>query len=172
MNQGGFYEGANLASIWKLPLIYFCENNQYALSTPLTDNTTVVDLAERASGLGLPGVRVDGNDVLAVYEAVEVATKRARAGEGPSLINAVTYRWEGHTIGDPQIYRAREEVDEWKKRDPIVRFTTYLLGQGVLTDEQARQVEDSARQAVEEAVEYAKMAPEPSLECLYDGVYV
>ena len=172
MNQGGFYEGANLASIWKLPLIYFCENNQYALSTPLTNNTTVVDLAERASGLGLPGVRVDGNDVLAVYEAVEVATKRARAGEGPSLINAVTYRWEGHTIGDPQIYRTREEVDEWKKRDPIVRFTTYLLGQGVLTDEQARQVEDSARQAVEEAVEYAKMAPEPSLECLYDGVYV
>ncbi len=172
MNQGGFYEGANLASVWKLPLIYFCENNQYALSTPLTNNTTVVDLAERASGLGLPGVRVDGNDVLAVYEAVEAATKRARAGEGPSLINAVTYRWEGHTIGDPQIYRTREEVDEWKKRDPIVRFTTYLLDQGVLTDEQARQVEDSARQAVEEAVEYAKMAPEPSLECLYDGVYV
>jgi len=172
MNQGGFYEGANLASVWKLPLIYFCENNQYALSTPLTNNTTVIDLAERASGLGLPGVRVDGNDVLAVYEAVEAATKRARAGEGPSLINAVTYRWEGHTIGDPQIYRTREEVDEWKKRDPIVRFTTYLLDQGVLTDEQARQVEDSARQAVEEAVEYAKMAPEPSLECLYDGVYV
>ena len=172
MNQGGFYEGANLASVWKLPLIYFCENNQYALSTPLANNTAVIDLAERAAGLGLPGVRVDGNDVLAVYEAVEAATRRARAGDGPSLINAVTYRWEGHTIGDAQIYRTREEVEAWKKREPIVRFEEYLLGQGVLTEKRAREIEDGARQAVEEAVEYAKSAAEPSLESLHDGVYV
>ena len=100
MNQGGFYEGANLAAVWKLPLIYFCENNQYALSTPLSQDAAVTDLSERAAGLGFPGVRVDGNDVLAVYEVVTAAAERARAGEGPTLINAVTYRWEGHVIGE------------------------------------------------------------------------
>jgi len=172
INQGGFYEGANLASVWKLPLIYFCENNQYALSTPLAQNATVTDLAERAAGLGFPGVSVDGNDVLAVYEAVTAAAARARAGEGPTLINAVTYRWEGHVIGDPQPYRTREEVEEWKKKDPIARFERELIGRGVLTEDTARQIEDKARLSLEDAVEFSRTASEPTLECLYDGVYV
>jgi TPP-dependent pyruvate/acetoin dehydrogenase alpha subunit len=172
LNQGGFYEGANLASIWKLPLIYFCENNQYALSTPLVEHSAVIDLSERASGLGFPGVRVDGNDVLAVYETVKAAVDRARAGEGPTLINAITYRWEGHTMSDAQPYRTREEVETWKKKDPIARFETELVERGVLTGEQARQIEDEARGDVAEAVEYAKMSPEPALETLHDGVYV
>lgn len=172
INQGGFYEGANLASIWKLPLIYFCENNQYALSTPLAQNVAVTDLAERAAGLGFPGVSVDGNDVLAVYEAVKAAARRARAGEGPTLINAVTYRWEGHVIGDAQPYRSRDEVEEWKKKDPIARFERELIARGVLTETQARQIEDRARLDVDDAVEFARSASEPTVECLYDGVYV
>ncbi len=172
INQGGFYEGANLASIWKLPLIYFCENNQYALSTPLAQNVAVTDLAERAAGLGFPGVSVDGNDVLAVYEAVKAAARRARAGEGPTLINAVTYRWEGHVIGDAQPYRTRDEVEEWKKKDPIARFERELIARGALTEAQARQIEDKARLDVEDAVEFARSASEPTVECLYDGVYV
>ena len=172
INQGGFYEGANLASIWKLPLIYFCENNQYALSTPLAQNAAVTDLAERAAGLGFPGMSIDGNDVLAVYEAVKAAAERARAGEGPTLINAVTYRWEGHVIGDAQPYRTRDEVDEWKKKDPIARFERELIGRGVLTEAKARQIEDKARLAIEDAVEYARTASDPALECLCDGVCV
>jgi TPP-dependent pyruvate/acetoin dehydrogenase alpha subunit len=171
MNQGGFYEGANLASIWKLPLIYFCENNQYALSTPIARNSAVLDLSERAAGLGFPGVRVDGNDVLAVHEVVQAAAGRARSGEGPTLINAVTYRWEGHTMSDPQAYRTREEVDAWKKQDPIARFEKELLERGVLTEAQARQTEQEARREVAEAVEFAKSAPEPALSSLRDGVY-
>jgi len=171
MNQGGFYEGANLASVWKLPLIYFCENNQYALSTPLHQDVAVIDLAERASGMGFPGVTIDGNDVLAVNETVTQAAARARAGEGPTLINAVTYRWEGHVIGDAQPYRTKEEVDEWKKKDPIARFEKYLIGQGLLTEAQARQLEDGVSRELDEAVEYAKNAPEPAAECLYDGLY-
>jgi len=172
INPGGFYEGANLASIWKLPLIYFCENNQYALSTPLAQNAAVTDLAERAAGLGFPGMSIDGNDVLAVYEAVKAAAERARAGEGPTLINAVTYRWEGHVIGDAQPYRTRDEVDEWKKKDPIARFERELIKRGVLKEDEARQIEDKARLAIEDAVEYARTASDPALECLYDGLYV
>jgi TPP-dependent pyruvate/acetoin dehydrogenase alpha subunit len=172
MNQGGFYEGANLAAIWKLPLIYFCENNQYALSTPLTQDVVVTDLSERAASLGFPGVRIDGNDILAVYEAVQAAAERARAGEGPTLINAVTYRWEGHVIGDAQPYRTREEVEQWKKKDPIARFEKELIARGILTEDRARQIEEGARADVDEAVEYARSAPEPALECLYDGLYV
>jgi len=132
----------------------------------------VTDLAERAAGLGFPGVSVDGNDVLAVYEAVKAATARARAGEGPTLINAITYRWEGHVIGDAQPYRSREEVEEWKKKDPIARFERELMGRGVLTEAQARQIEDKARLDIADAVEYARTAPDPALESLYDGVYV
>jgi TPP-dependent pyruvate/acetoin dehydrogenase alpha subunit len=172
INQGGFYEGGNLAALWKLPLIYLCENNQYALSTPVTQDVAIRDLAERASGLGFPGVTVDGNDVLAVYETVKAAVNRARAGEGPTLINAVTYRWEGHTIGDPQVYRSREEVNEWKKKEPIGRFERWLGEQGILSEEGARSIEEKARKVVEEAVEYAKAAHEPTVDCLYEGLYV
>jgi TPP-dependent pyruvate/acetoin dehydrogenase alpha subunit len=173
MNQGGFYEGGNLAAIWKLPLVYFCENNQYALSTPLSYDCAITDLAERAAGLGFPGVTIDGNDVLAVYETVAAAAKRARAGDGPTLINAVTYRWEGHTLGDAQSYRTRQEVDEWKKKDPIARFEKALLERGALKSEaEARQIEDQARRDVEEAVEYAKASPEPSVDSLHEGLYV
>jgi pyruvate dehydrogenase E1 component alpha subunit len=108
---------------------------------------------------------------MAVYETVIQAAARARAGEGPTLINAVTYRWEGHVIGDAQPYRTREEVDEWKKKDPIARFERYLVNRGLLTQEQARQVEDKARRDLDEAVEYAKSAPQPAMECLFDGLY-
>jgi len=172
LSQGGFYEGGNMAAIWKLPVIYMVENNQYALSTPVCYDIAITDLAERAASLGFPGVTIDGNDVVAVYETVKAAVDRARAGDGPTLINAITYRWEGHVIGDAQPYRTREEVEEWKKKDPIARFERWLVENGILTAEQCHQVEDSARKEVEEAVEYAKAAPEPSLETLYDGLYV
>lgn len=172
INQGPFHESANLAAIWKLPLVFVCENNVYALSTRVNEAVAIPDLAQRAVAYGFPGISVDGDDVLAVYEAAQEAVERARTGQGPSLIVARTYRWEGHMIGDPQLYRSKEEVEEHKKRGPIVRFRAKLLEMGILSEEEATAIREEARTEMREAVEYAMASPEPALDELWRDVYV
>ena len=171
INQGAFHENANLASIWKLPVIYFCENNQYAMSTSVTQATSSTDIAERAVSYNMPGVNVDGMDALAVFEATERAVGRARAGDGPTLIASTTYRFEGHNIGDAQPYRAKSEVEEWKKRDCIDRFRDYLVDEGIANLADTEMIQKSVEARIEEAVEFARQSPEPDLASLEEDIY-
>jgi TPP-dependent pyruvate/acetoin dehydrogenase alpha subunit len=170
-NQGALHENANLAAIWKLPVIYFCENNQYAMSMNVARATAVPDIASRAAAYGMPGANVDGMDVLAVFEAVSKAAERGRAGEGPSLIVATTYRFEGHNIGDPQPYRTKDEVEQWRRRDAIERFRQYLVNEGVATREDTEKIEEVVDQKIEDAIEFARQSPEPDLSNLEEDVY-
>ena len=136
-NQGTFHESINLAAVWKLPVIYVCENNQFGMTVPTWQSTSVENIADRAAGYGIPGEVVDGNDVVAVYEAFARAKERALKGEGPTLLECKTYRWRGHWTGDPEPYRTREEVEEWKeKRDPIKLFRAYLTRHKLATKQE------------------------------------
>jgi len=170
-NQTTFHEGINLASAWKLPVIFICENNQYGISLHQSKHQNINDVADRAAAYGIPGVVVDGNDVMAVYEAVGEAVKRARAGEGPTLIECKTYRWRGHFEGDPQVYRSQEEIEEWKAKDPIPRFEALLAEMGVLTAEEAEAIKKEVAAEVEAAVEFAEKSPEPAPEAALEDLY-
>lgn len=170
-NQGTFHEGVNLASIWKLPVIFVVENNMYGISLPQTRSMRVQDIADRARAYDIPGFVVDGNDVIAVYEAAGEAIQRARAGEGPALIECKTYRYRGHFEGDPMIYRTREEEEMWKAKDPIPRFEAKLMEMGVLTEAQAREINERILAEVEEAVRFAEESPWPAPEEVLEDVY-
>lgn len=170
-NQGIFHESINLASIWKLPVIYLCENNLYGLTGPAREMLPVKDVAVRAKSYNIPGETIDGNDVIAVYEAVSKAVERARKGEGPTLIEAKTYRWKGHYVGDPCVYIPEGELEEWKKKCPIKRFAEVLLKDKEATQKELDEIEDSVKKMLEEAVEYAKNSPEPELNTLYEDLY-
>lgn len=170
-NLGIFHESLNLAAIWKLPVVFVCENNQYAMSMSVEKAFPIENIADRAAAYAMPGTVVDGNDVLAVHEAVAQAVDRARLGEGPSLIECKTYRWKGHSKSDQERYRTREEVTAWKKKDPIPRFEAHLIEQGVLTAEQAEKIAKEARALIEEAVAFAESSPEPRVEEISEGVY-
>ena len=170
-NLGSFHESLNMAAIWKLPVVYVCENNQYAMSFPVTKAFAIERISDRAAAYGIPGVTVDGNDLLAVYEAVSRAVSRARAGEGPSLVENVTYRWRGHSKSDANRYRTREEIETWKGKCPIKRFRMRLIEEGELTEEQAAQIEQEAYAAIEAAVQFAEASPEPDLATIEEGVY-
>jgi len=136
-NLGTFNESLNMAAIWTLPVVYVCENNQYAMSFSVKKAFAIERISDRAAGYGMPGVTVDGNDLMAVYEAVSEAVKRARKGKGPSLIENVTYRWRGHSKSDVNRYRTKEEIEAWKQKCPIQRFRARLIEEGVLTEEKA-----------------------------------
>ena len=170
-NMGIFHESLNLAAIWKLPVVFVCENNQYAMSMPVARAFPIENIADRAAAYALPGKVVDGNDVLAVYAAVAEAVDRARAGAGPSLIECKTYRWKGHSKSDQERYRTREEVAAWKKKDPIARFEAYLLQEGLLNEEQRQAIAKEAQERIEEAVAFAESSPEPRVEEISEGVY-
>ncbi|MBC7263514.1 MAG: pyruvate dehydrogenase (acetyl-transferring) E1 component subunit alpha [Chloroflexi bacterium] len=170
-NLGIFHEGLNLAAIWQLPVVFVCENNQYGMSMPVQKSMPVKDVAERAASYAMPGVVVDGNDVLQVYEAVSEAVQRAREGKGPSLIECKTYRWKGHSKSDQERYRTREEVEAWKKKDPIARFQKWLLEKGIATEEEIEAISARARQIIEDAVAFAETSPEPSPDTIMEGVY-
>ncbi|HIQ05390.1 MAG TPA: pyruvate dehydrogenase (acetyl-transferring) E1 component subunit alpha, partial [Anaerolineae bacterium] len=170
-NLGPFHESLNMAAIWKLPVVYVCENNQYAMSFSVKKAFAIERISDRAAAYGMPGVTVDGNDLLAVYEAVSQAVGRARAGEGPSLIENVTYRWRGHSKSDANRYRTREEIETWKQKCPIRRFRSQLIEEGVLTEEEANQIEREAYAVIEAAVAFAEASPEPALETIEEGVY-
>lgn len=171
-NEGAFHESMNMASIWNLPVIYLCENNQYAMSMPYQKAFNIEKISERAAAYGIPGVTVDGNDVLAVYQAVSEAAARARRGEGPSLIESVTYRYKGHSKSDKQAYRTREEVRDWQEnRDPITRFTTLLVMAGVITEAEGAAMRDQGVAIIDRAVEFSENSPDPNVADLLEGVY-
>jgi len=163
-NLGSIHEAMNFAAIHKLPVIYICENNQYGISMRQKDATAIEDIADRATGYGFPGVTVDGNDVIAVYEVTQEAIKRARKGEGPTLIECKTYRWRGHFEGDPVTYRSEEELEEWKKKCPIKRFRERLMSLGILTEEMSEKIIQEVNQEVEEAWQQAWEDPMPAPE--------
>jgi pyruvate dehydrogenase E1 component alpha subunit len=171
INEGAFHEAANQAGVWKLPVIFFCENNLYGEGTALHRSTPIQNLAERAAAYGFPGIIVDGNDVIAVYEAVRQAADRPRNGGGPTLIEAKTYRLRGHYEGDPQVYRSPEEINEWKKRDPIPRFKGRLLQEKQVEESVLEDIQGQILAQLDEAVVFARQAakPEPSDALL--GVY-
>ena len=155
-NQGTFHESINMAAVWKLPCIYVVENNQFGMTTPLSQACSVENIADRAVGYGIPGVTVDGNDVIAVYEAFAAAKERAIKGEGPTIIECKTYRWRGHWTGDPEVYRTREEVEDWKtNRDPIKRFGEYLVKKKLATKKELEEIAAAAAKKMEAAVEFA-----------------
>ena len=168
-NQGSFHESMNLCAIWKLPVVFFCENNQYAVSFHVERSTSVSDISVRAQGYNASGITVDGMDVVSVYEATLQAVERARRGEGPTLIEAKTYRFFGHSRGDPQFgpYRTKEEVDEWRKRDPLL-LTEKLLS---LTKAQKKTHLDAVKKEMKEALNFAESSPEATLESALEDVF-
>ena len=172
-NQGILTEAGTMAWLWKLPIIYLCEANQYAEFSPVKPFIAVERLELKAQALGMPGVTVDGNDVLAVYHATQLAVERARGGAGPTFLVAQTYRVEGHTVGDPLTYRAKGEVDVWKspEHDPISRFGRRLMGDFGFTDEQLEALRHQARSDVDDAIAFAKDSAEPELVTLWEDVY-
>lgn len=170
-NEGAFHESLNMASIWRLPIVYLCENNQYAMSMPVERSMNVARISQRACAYGIEGITVDGNDTLAVYDAVAQAAARARDGGGPTLVEALTYRWEGHSKSDRQAYRTRDEVRAWQERDPIPRFARTLLAAGLLDEAGVEALHERACAAVESSVAFAEASPEPDIATLMEGVY-
>lgn len=170
-NEGAFHEAANLAGLWKLPVIFFCENNLYGEGTPQHKQAPVADLAVRAESYGFSGVIVDGNDVIAVYDAVKAAADRARAGDGPTLIEGKTYRQRGHYEGDPMAYRTPDEMRDWKSRDPIPAFRQRLIAASIFDDGELEELTGSVIQQLDAAVAYAKAAPIPDGPQALEGVY-
>jgi TPP-dependent pyruvate/acetoin dehydrogenase alpha subunit len=174
-NEGNVHEGMNLAAVWKVPVVFICENNLYALFTPNIETTSVKDLADRAKGYGIPGVVVDGNDAIAVYEVAREAIRRARAGEGPTFIESKTYRMHGHTAMDrfhQGGYRPKEEVEEWGKKDPVKRLRGKLLEGQAASEAELQEMERKAKEEIEEAEKFAKACPYPTKEELMQNVYV
>jgi TPP-dependent pyruvate/acetoin dehydrogenase alpha subunit len=170
-NAGPFHESMNMAALWKLPVVYVCENNLWGVNTPAAESIAVKDVANRAAAYGIPGVIVDGNDVHAVYEVAEAAVKRARAGQGPTLIECKTYRWRGHTeIKQMQDRRPPEEVEGWKKKDPIARAVRDLTARELLSEESWRKMDDDILHAIEEAVAFAKTSPLPDPDSAIEDV--
>jgi len=160
-NRGPFHEGVNLAALWTLPVVFVCENNRWASSTAHARSTAGGSIAARAAGYGIPGESVDGNDVLAVYDAVGRAVARARGGDGPSLIEAHTIRWVGHFEGDPQVYRGRDEVEEGRRRDPIARLEQVLTERDLLDAAQAARIRESVAAEIDDAVAHAEASALP-----------
>jgi pyruvate dehydrogenase E1 component alpha subunit len=170
-NEGAFHESVNLASIWDLPVVFVCENNQYAMSMPVRQSMRVERVSDRACAYGIPGRTVDGMDVLAVFEAASEAVERARAGGGPTLLECVTYRYRGHSKSDRQRYRTREEVARWRAQDPIERLRRLLEEQGLVQPGEFDALAAAAREQVEEAVRFAEASPEPDPSTLLEDVY-
>jgi pyruvate dehydrogenase E1 component subunit alpha len=171
-NTGNFGETMNLAALWKLPIVFMVENNLYGMGTAIERHSAVTDLSRKAEGLGVPGVRVDGMDVLAVREMVSEHIDRARSERHPTLVEAFTYRFRGHSAADPEVYRTKEEVEEWRKKDPITVFRDRVVAEGVISGDEADELQERVEHRVMGAVEFADASPEPPLESLYDHLYV
>lgn len=170
-NEGTFYESLNMASIWNLPIIFMCENNMYAMSSPVSKFIPTPNISDRAKSFSIPGVTVDGMDVIAVYEVTKEAADRARNGGGPTLIEAKTYRYKGHSKSDKNVYRTKEEIEEWKKKDPIVNFIKKLKELGDLNDKTLESIKNDIEKTIEEGVNFALNSKEPSPDTLMWYVY-
>jgi pyruvate dehydrogenase E1 component alpha subunit len=169
-SEGAFHESVNLAAIWDLPVVFVCENNHYGMSMSVEEVSRLERVADRAKGYAIPGVTIDGNDVDAVFQAATEAVAHARAGQGPTLIEAITYRWKGHSKSDQNLYRTREEIESWRQRDPIDRFEQAVLEAKTLDEAELQQVRDQARDAVRDAVRTGQAGP-PSSSDLLGAVY-
>ncbi len=170
-NTGNWHEGLNLAAVWELPVVFVLENNQYGVSTHISQSCRISDLSIRAQSYGIPGVRVDGFDVLAVYEAAQAAVARARSGAGPTLLVTESYRIDGHYAGEPEVYRSREEVAEYRKRDPIPRFRRVLLDGGQASEAELDAIDSEIRQELLDAVKFAQESPPPDPATAMDYIY-
>lgn len=170
-NEGYFHESLNMASAWKLPVVYFCENNKYGVSVCIDRVCNVEDIADRAAAYGIPGVVVDGNDVHAVYEAVVDAVKYAREGNGPTLIEAKTYRHHGHYEGDPQVYKTKEEMEKWLNLDPIERLKKDILSYKLASESEIEEIDQKVKEEIDNAVEFAKESPYPDATKVMEDVY-
>ncbi|MDR2492131.1 MAG: thiamine pyrophosphate-dependent dehydrogenase E1 component subunit alpha [Coriobacteriales bacterium] len=169
-NQGTFHESLNLASIWKLPVVFVCENNYYGISMSQGRHMSIKDIADRASAYGIPGIAVDGNDVLAVYEAASEAVARARKGHGPTLIECKTYRQRGHFEGDPGTYKPAKEQEEWLKKDPLPRLVNIMKETG-FTDDEIAAIDNSVAAELAAAITFAEESPSPKVESTVEDVY-
>jgi pyruvate dehydrogenase E1 component alpha subunit len=171
-NQGTFHESLNMAAVWKLPVVYIIENNLYGISVNINRVTAVEDLSVRAKGYGMPGVTIDGNNVLQVYETVRKAVTRARKDEGPTLIECKTYRWKGHHVGDPATeYRSRDEENEWKAKCPIKTFESYLLKNSIAEEDELEEIKNSIINEIQKAVQFAKESPYPEPEEAFEDLF-
>jgi pyruvate dehydrogenase E1 component alpha subunit len=170
-NQGVWHEGLNFAKLWNLPVIFVCENNFYGIGTDVRLSSSLSDIHKKASGYGMPGYKVNGMDVLEVRRVCDDVVKLVRGGAGPALIEAVCYRYQGHSMTDPGRYRARAEEELWRKRDPIPRLARHLLDEGALTQERLDEMDRQAEDLCEEAVRFADESPEPAASELYDHVF-
>jgi pyruvate dehydrogenase E1 component alpha subunit len=172
-SEGAFHEGVNMAAVWHLPVVFLCENNGYGITTALSSVTLVTDIANKAAAYGIPGVIVDGQDVIAVYEVVMTAVQRARRGEGPTLVEAKTYRYEDHAVnmGRNLGYRSDEEIAEWRKRDPLHLFRARLSGEFDFSEEDLEKIERAAIDAVEDAVDFARKSPAPFAQSAFTDVF-
>lgn len=170
-NEGAFHEAVNLAAIWKLPVIFLCENNKYGMSFSTEKSFAIKNISERGAAYGIPGVTVDGNDVEAVNAVVADAVTRARAGEGPTLVESLTYRWKGHSKSDKNLYRTKEEISDWRDLDPILRFETTVVERGVLDQAGVEEIRARATQDIRNAVRTANAAPDASPDDLLAGVF-
>ncbi|MBL1229924.1 thiamine pyrophosphate-dependent dehydrogenase E1 component subunit alpha [Enterococcus sp. BWB1-3] len=171
-NEGSFHESLNLAAIWDLPVIFFIENNQYGMSGSVKKMTRVEHLSDRATAYGMEGVTIDGNDLIEVINTTCKAVEKARRGEGPTLIEALTYRWKGHSKSDAKKYRTKDEEADWRKnKDPIQLAKERFIESGIFTEEEAEAIRLHAKQAIEEAVVFAEKSPMPALDTLYENVY-
>ena len=170
-NTGAFHESMNLSAVWDLPVIYVCENNQYAMSMSAKKGIAVDKISTRAIAYNMPGVTVDGNDLFAVYSAVKEAVDRARAGKGPSLVENFTYRWKGHSKSDRQLYRSKEEVKEWMEKEPIGRLRKVLADNKVFSEKEMDELKLKAMKAIDESVEFAEASAEPDPATIMEGVY-
>jgi pyruvate dehydrogenase E1 component alpha subunit len=171
-NAGNFGETMNLAALWKLPILFLVENNLYGMGTSVERHSAQTDLSKKAEGYGISGRRIDGMDVIEVREAVAEGIRLAREEQAPTLLEAFTYRYRGHSAADPEVYREREEVEEWQRRDPIESFAGRCLEEGVLDEGQVQEAREKAEESVRAAVEFAEASPEPALDTLYENLYV
>jgi TPP-dependent pyruvate/acetoin dehydrogenase alpha subunit len=170
-NTGNFGETMNLAALWKLPLFFLVENNLYGMGTAVERHSAQTDLSKKAEGYGISGTRVDGMDVCAVREGVREGIRQAREEQRPTLLEAFTYRYRGHSAADPEVYREREEVEEWREKDPIETFSRRCVEAGVLGEREVRQAREAADKEVVAAVEFAEASPEPPLATMYESLY-
>jgi len=176
-NEGTFHESLNLAAVWKLPVVFVCENNGFGEFTPMQTVTSVRDIAVRAQAYGIPGHIVDGNDVLEVYKYASEAVARARAGEGPTLLECKTYRWEGHVVGEQaflgeEAYRKKAEIEEWKRKCPIIRFQQWALESGKISDAELKKIVAETEKELEDAIAFARGSELPDPSEVTDDVYV
>ena len=174
-NEGAFHESVNLAAVWKLPVVFLCENNQYAVTSSFKKMVASDNISDRSAAYNIPGVLVDGQDVIAMYEAVSEAVARARSGQGPSLIEGRTYRYHDHSLGLGRIvrdpYREEDEVEAWKQRDPIIIHKRLLLEQNIATQQEIDQLDDEVKQQIEDAITFAKESPYPDASALFEDMY-